>query len=48
MARTFNEAGIPAESLSADTPDADRRTARERLRDRRVNFLFVVDLYNKG
>jgi superfamily II DNA or RNA helicase/HKD family nuclease len=48
MSRKFNEAGIPSESLSADTPDADRRTARERLRDRRVNFLFVVNLYNEG
>ena len=27
--------GIPAESLSADTPDAERRTAQDRLRDRR-------------
>ena len=48
MARKFNEAGVPAECLSADTPDAERRTARDRLRDRRVNFLFVVDLYNEG
>src|SRR3954451_15052018 len=46
--RKFNEAGFPAEILSADTPDAERRTARDRLRDRRVNFLFVVDLYNEG
>jgi hypothetical protein len=48
MAAQFNRHGIPAESLSADTPHADRLGARARLRDRRVNFLFAVDLYNEG
>jgi superfamily II DNA or RNA helicase/HKD family nuclease len=48
MAAQFNRQGIPAESLSADTPHAERLGAQARLRDRRVNFLFVVDLYNEG
>jgi superfamily II DNA or RNA helicase len=48
MARKFREADIPAEALSSDTPRADRTTAQERLRLRKVNFLFVVDLYNEG
>ena len=48
MAAKFQEAGIPAEALSAETPRADRNTAQDRLRRREVNFLFVVDLYNEG
>lgn len=48
MAAQFNRHGIPADSLSAETPHADRLEAQARLRDRRVNFLFVVDLYNEG
>ena len=48
MAAKFREAGIPAETLSADTPRAERRSAQDRLRRREVNFLFVVDLYNEG
>jgi superfamily II DNA or RNA helicase len=48
MAIKFREAGIPAEALSGETPRADRTTARDRLRRREVNFLFVVDLYNEG
>ena len=49
MAAQFNRHGIAADSLSADTPR--RRTYRRlktRLRNRQVNFLFVVDLYNEG
>jgi superfamily II DNA or RNA helicase len=48
MAAKFQEAGIPAESLSAETSRADRSSAQSRLRSREVNFLFVVDLYNEG
>mgnify|MGYP001064376927 CR=1 FL=1 len=48
MARKFSDAGIPAESLSAETLDSDRHQIQARLRDRQVNFLFVVDLYNEG
>jgi superfamily II DNA or RNA helicase/HKD family nuclease len=48
MAAQFSRHGIPAESLSADTVQSDRRDAQRRLRDRQVNFLFVVDLYNEG
>lgn len=48
MAAKFREAGIPAESLSAETSRADRYSAQARLRARDVNFLFVVDLYNEG
>ncbi len=48
MARFFNEYGIPAMALSAESAPEDRRYARERLARREINFIFVVDLYNEG
>ena len=49
MARQFNDARDPGrQPLGRHRRDAERRTAQARLRDRRVNFLFVVDLYNEG
>lgn len=48
MAEKFTAAGIPAAALSAETSRDDRLRARDRLRSREVNFLFVVDLYNEG
>ncbi|MBI5830808.1 MAG: DUF3427 domain-containing protein [Armatimonadetes bacterium] len=48
MARFFNERGLPAVALSAQSPSEERRSARERLVRREVNFVFVVDLYNEG
>ena len=48
MAAFFTRAGIPAAALSAETPPAERHAAQARLRDRTINFLFVVDLYNEG
>jgi superfamily II DNA or RNA helicase/HKD family nuclease len=48
MATKFNEAGIRADALSAETDRADRRSVQGRLRQREVNILFVVDLYNEG
>jgi superfamily II DNA or RNA helicase len=48
MARFFNERGIPAEALSASSPDELRRSVQQHLRERKINFIFVVDLYNEG
>jgi superfamily II DNA or RNA helicase/HKD family nuclease len=48
MARFFNDKGLPAQALSANSSDEERRTAIQRLRQYDVNFLFVVDLYNEG
>lgn len=48
MARKFNEAGISALAISANSSDDDRRTALQRLRDREVHVLFAVDLFNEG
>jgi hypothetical protein len=48
MARFFREHGLPAIALTAESDDQQRRSAQAQLRDRVVNFLFVVDLYNEG
>jgi superfamily II DNA or RNA helicase len=48
MATFFSEHGVPAVALSATTPDDVRRSVRDRLVRREVNFIFVVDLYNEG
>lgn len=48
MARRFNELGIPARAVDADTSPDDRRSALHSLRDRRINALFAVDLFNEG
>lgn len=48
MARSFNAAGIPAEAVSGGTPDAERAAALRRLKQRAVNVVFSVDLFNEG
>jgi superfamily II DNA or RNA helicase/HKD family nuclease len=48
MARRFIEAGIPAAAVSARTGAAERDAALRRLRDRDVNVVFAVDLFNEG
>ena len=48
MAGFFTEAGIPSLVLSAQSPNEVRDGAKKRLRQREINFIFVVDLYNEG
>jgi superfamily II DNA or RNA helicase len=48
MARFFNDNGVPSIALSAQSNDEERNSAQQRLRDRTINFIFVVDLYNEG
>jgi superfamily II DNA or RNA helicase/HKD family nuclease len=48
MARVFNESGIRAVALSANSPHDVRRQVQQQLVAREVNFIFVVDLYNEG
>lgn len=48
MARVFREAGIPAEALTGRSSQAQRRDASSRLRQREINVLFTVDLFNEG
>lgn len=48
MAERFCKAGIPAQAVSADSHRDDRAEALRALRERRVNALFAVDLFNEG
>jgi len=48
MARFFNDHGLPAVSLTGESPDELRIAVQDRLRAREVNVIFVVDLYNEG
>jgi superfamily II DNA or RNA helicase/HKD family nuclease len=48
MARVFNSSGIPAAALSADSPRELRNSIQQKLVERTINFIFVVDLYNEG
>lgn len=48
MAGVFGRAGIPAACVTADTPAEDRAAALLDLRDRRINAVFTVDVFNEG
>jgi superfamily II DNA or RNA helicase len=48
MAAAFNARGVPALAVSGTTPRHERATALAALRDREVNVLFAVDLFNEG
>ncbi|WP_425307788.1 DUF3427 domain-containing protein [Ammonicoccus fulvus] len=48
MAAVFNNAGIPSNVVTGETPAAERAEALASLRDLSVNVLFTVDLYNEG
>jgi superfamily II DNA or RNA helicase len=48
MARVFNQAGIPATAVWADTPDSDRTKALTDLAAGRTSVVFSVDLFNEG
>lgn len=48
MAAAFREAGIPAACLHAGSSREERSTIQKRLVDRKIHFIFVVDLYNEG
>lgn len=48
MAQRFIEAGIPARSVWADTPALERQAALRDLRNREINVIFTVDLFNEG
>lgn len=48
MARVFNEAGVKATAVWADTPEAARAAALQDLKHGRTNVVFSVDLFNEG
>ena len=48
MCHYFNEHHIPSISLTGDSSDEERKTAKQRLVAGKVRFIFVVDIYNEG
>ena len=48
MTRVFNDAGIPARTVTGGTSNEDRAAALRLLRAAEVNVLFTVDVFNEG
>ncbi|GAB3547461.1 DEAD/DEAH box helicase [Arthrobacter tumbae] len=48
MAEVFNRAGITSIALHGGTDDDERALALTQLRDRQINCIFTVDLFNEG
>jgi superfamily II DNA or RNA helicase len=48
MSDKFNKYGIKSEFLTADTGSDIRQAIKQKLVDKVINFIFVVDLYNEG
>jgi superfamily II DNA or RNA helicase len=48
MADSFTKAGIPADFLISTSSREHRNTIQNKLKNREINFIFVVDLYNEG
>jgi superfamily II DNA or RNA helicase len=48
MAEVFNRAGIASVAVSGQTDDGERALALQQLRDRTINCIFAVDLFNEG
>ena len=48
MCRYFNDHNIPSMFLTGNSPDEERKTAKQRLVAGEVRFIFVVDIYNEG
>ena len=48
MAECFKNTGIPSISLVGESKDEERHTAKKRLVNGEIRFIFVVDIYNEG
>lgn len=48
MAEKFTYAGLNADYLTSDNAKQNRQSAKERLRNKEINYLFVVDIFNEG
>ncbi len=48
MTRVFNESGVPARTVTGNTPSHEREAALRELRAATVNVLFTVDVFNEG
>lgn len=48
MSDYFNNHGIPSMFLIGNSPDEERKAAKQNLVSGNVRFIFVVDIYNEG
>ena len=48
MSGYFNDRGIPSMFLTGQSPDEERKLAKDKLVKGEVRFIFVVDIYNEG
>ncbi|TDD01321.1 DUF3427 domain-containing protein [Nonomuraea deserti] len=48
MADRFTRAGLPSVAVTAHSPRDERDQALRHLRDRKINAVFTVDLFNEG
>ncbi|MDE6432550.1 MAG: DUF3427 domain-containing protein, partial [Opitutales bacterium] len=48
MSDFFNKHDIPSMYLVGDSPDEDRNSAKKKLVNGELRFIFVVDIYNEG
>jgi len=48
MADRFDAAGVRARAVSAETPASERHEALTAVRNREINIVFAVDLFNEG
>lgn len=48
MAEIFNKFGIPSICLTGLSDEKERDTAKKKLTNNEIRFIFVVDLYNEG
>ncbi|WP_235780540.1 DUF3427 domain-containing protein [Sinomonas notoginsengisoli] len=48
MAEVFTRAGVASLAVDGSTPPEERAEALRKLRDREINCLFAVDLFNEG
>ena len=48
MSNYFNKNGIDTMFLTGNSPDEERRNAKQNLVSGKVRFIFVVDIYNEG
>ena len=48
MSKYFNGHNIPSMFLTGESPDEERKTAKQKLVSGEVRFIFVVDIYNEG
>ncbi len=48
MTRVFNEAGVPSAQVTGETRQDKRDEALADLRERKINIIFTVDVFNEG